>query len=281
MRGLVGVGVLLLTVIATSCASADEPYDPPSAPPSETSSGSTSVAAVEGTFDVGGHELYIRCQGSGSPTVVYLHGYIFDPSGGGSENAGEIPGLLEDQHQVCVYDRANVGQSETVEGPLTGSSSVADLDALLDAAGVDGPYLLVGASFGGLLAYTYAATYPDDVVGMVLLDPNLPGFDDGPFDWEATTEQLDQAVASREASKLEGEEPAIPVTLIGLEKPEVDFVSSAEEYAAIKEKILAAQQRFLDLFPDSELVIVDAPHYMEPVIPERIAEEVMAVADRA
>ncbi len=116
-----------------------------------------------------------------------------------------------------MYDRANVGRSDAVEGPLTGRSSIRDLDALLDAAEVDGPYLLVGGSFGGLLAYMYAATYPKDVVGMVLLDPNLPGYHDGPFDWESTTEQIDQTVASREASKLEGHEPDIPVTLIGLE----------------------------------------------------------------
>jgi pimeloyl-ACP methyl ester carboxylesterase len=280
MRRLVGAVVLLLTVVATSCASADDPSDRSSAPPTETASVSSSAGTVEGTFDVGGHELYIRCTGSGSPTVLYLHGYIFDPSGGGSENAGEIPGLLEDQHEVCVYDRANVGKSDTVEGPLTASSSVEDLDALLDAAGIEGPYLLIGASFGGLLAYSYAATYPDDVVGMVLLDPNLPGFDDGPFDWEATTEQLDQAVASRDASKLEGQEPAIPVTLIAPEKPEI-VVSSAEEYAATKARILAAQRRFLDRFPEGELVIVDAPHYMEPVIPDRIADEVIGVAGRA
>ena len=189
---------------------------------------------MDGTFDVGGHELYIRCTGSGSPTIVYLHGYIFDSSGGGSQNAGEIPGLLEEQHQVCVYDRANVGLSDAVEGPLTGSSSVNDLEALLEAANVEGPYLLVGASFGGLLAYMYAATYPEDVVGMVLLDSNLPGFDEGPFDWATTTEQLDQAAASREASKLEGQESDIPVTLIGLENPEGSFGSGAEQYADLK-----------------------------------------------
>ena len=62
--------------------------------------------------------------------------------------------------------------------------------------------------------------------------------------------------------------------------PVSPLFSSAEEYAATKAKILAAQRRFLDRFPEGELVIVDAPHYMEPVIPDRIAEEVMEVADR-
>ena len=194
--------------------------------------------------------------------------------------AGKVPDLLADRYQVCVYDRANVGRSDAVEGPLTGRSSIKDLDALLEAADVDGPHLLVGGSFGGLLAYMYAATYPKDVVGMVLLDPNLPGYHEGTFDWESTMEQIDQTAASREASKLEGNEPDIPVTLIGLEDPEGD-VTSAEQYEKLKKQVLQAQQRFLDNFPQGELVIVDAPHFMEPVIPDRIAEEIASVAARA
>jgi hypothetical protein len=73
---------------------------------------------IDGSFDVGGHKLYMRCQGTGSPTVVYLHGYIHDPSGGGSASAGTIPDLLATRNRVCVYDRANVGRSEPVAGPL-------------------------------------------------------------------------------------------------------------------------------------------------------------------
>jgi hypothetical protein len=64
----------------------------------------------------------------------------------------------------------------------------------------------------------------------------------------ATTEQIDQTAASREASKLEGHEPDIPVTLVGLENPEGD-VTSADQYQKLKEPILQAQQRFLDHFP--------------------------------
>ena len=280
MKGVARAGVSLLTLLSIACGSAE---DPPDAPAASDPASATPAAepTIEGSFDVGGHELYIRCVGSGSPTIVYLHGYIFDPAGGGSQNAGRVPDLLADRYQVCVYDRANVGRSDAVEGPLTGGSSIRDLDALLDAADVDGPYLLVGGSFGGLLAYMYAATYPKEVVGLVLLDPNLPGYHDEPFDWKPTTEQIDQMAVSREASKLEGHEPDIPVTLVGLEDPEVDFVSDAEQYQKLKEQIMQAQQRFLDHFPQGELVVVDAPHYMEPVIPDRIAEEIASVAERA
>jgi pimeloyl-ACP methyl ester carboxylesterase len=285
MERVVRTGVLLLTLLSVACGSADPPDAPAASDPgtsSETASASATPASeptIDGSFDVGGHELYIRCIGSGSPTIVYLHGYIFDPAGGGSQNAGRVPDLLADSYQVCVYDRANVGRSDSVEGPLTGRSSIRDLDALLDAANVDGPYVLVGGSFGGLLAYMYAATYPKEVVGLVLLDPNLPGYHDEPFDWGATTEQIDQMAASREASKLEGQEPDIPLTLIGLENPEGD-VTSADQYQKLKEQILQAQQRFLDHFPQGKLVIVDAPHFMEPVIPDRIAEEIASVTER-
>jgi pimeloyl-ACP methyl ester carboxylesterase len=56
----------------------------------------------------------------------------------------------------------------------TGESSVRDLHRLLEAAEVEPPYLLLGASFGGLIAHAYAATHPDEVVGMVLLDAGFP-----------------------------------------------------------------------------------------------------------
>jgi hypothetical protein len=91
----------------------------------------TGSTAVEGLFDVGGHQLYLKCEGSGSSTVVYLHGFIETPAGGGSQNAGLVPRLLQEHAQVCVYDRANVGHSGSLLGPLTGKASVTDLHRLL------------------------------------------------------------------------------------------------------------------------------------------------------
>ena len=289
MRG-VSIRLLVIAAVASSiagCSPGEAGGDtaaPALAEPSHTLGPGSNVVGVsvapslEGSFDVGGHQLYIRCVGTGSPTIVYLHGYIFDPSGGSGENAGTVPSLLEDRYRVCVYDRANVGRSQAVEGPLTGSSSIRDLQALLEAARIRGPLVLVGGSFGGLLAYMYATTYPQGVSGMVLLDPNLPGFHEPGFDWRSTTEQLDQSVASRQAEALLGSEPDIPVALITVEDPDVDFVASADEYDKLKAEIREAQERFLGRFSRSELVVVDAPHYMEPVIPDRIASEITEIA---
>ena len=57
---------------------------------------------IEGRFDVGDYKLYMRCEGSGSPTVVYFHGFIEEPAGGGARNAGEIPSMLRDKHRICA-----------------------------------------------------------------------------------------------------------------------------------------------------------------------------------
>jgi pimeloyl-ACP methyl ester carboxylesterase len=76
--------------------------------------------------------------------------------------------------RVCAYDRAGQGWSEDAPDRQDGVTAAADLHTLLDAAGEDGPYVLVGHSIGGNYAMTYAARYPEQVAGMVLLDATSP-----------------------------------------------------------------------------------------------------------
>jgi len=122
------------------------------------------------SIDVGGRTLHISCTGSGTPTVVLEPG-LGEP---GAMMAGWIqPGVAETT-RVCVYDRAGKGWSEQAEGPRDGLAIAADLHALLSAAGVPGPYVLVGHSSGGVYVQVYAARYPDEVAGMVLLDSQPP-----------------------------------------------------------------------------------------------------------
>jgi pimeloyl-ACP methyl ester carboxylesterase len=179
---------------------------------------------IEGRFDVGDYKLYMHCEGSGSPTVVYLHGFIEEPAGGGASNAGEIPSMLRDKHRICVYARANVGRSDDVPGLRTGKSSVTDLHRLLDAAGVEPPYILLGVSFGGLISHAYAATYPEEVVGMVLLDAQFPGLLELEHywpkeerlkyvDWSDAEEKIDQYDVNMYAQHA-GQVPDIPLTYL-------------------------------------------------------------------
>ena len=75
---------------------------------------------------------------------------------------------------MCVYDRAGRGWSDPADGPQDAARIAADLHTLLERAQVPGPYVLAGHSFGGLYVQTFAATYPDQVAGLVLLDSTAP-----------------------------------------------------------------------------------------------------------
>src|SRR5918993_324185 len=120
-------------------------------------------------IDVGGHRLHLHCTGSGSPTVV------LEPGGGASssDSAWIAPAVAGDT-TVCVYDRAGRGWSDPANGPQDGAHIAADLHTLLQRANIPGPYVLAGHSFGGLYVQSFAAQFPDQVTGMVLLDSTAP-----------------------------------------------------------------------------------------------------------
>lgn len=120
-------------------------------------------------IDVGGHSLHLSCTGAGSPTVV------LEPGGGEmSSNLGWIAPAVARDTRVCVYDRAGRGWSEPADTPQDGRQIATDLHRLRQRGHVPGPYVLAGHSFGGLYVLTFAARYPDEVAGMVLVDSTAP-----------------------------------------------------------------------------------------------------------
>jgi pimeloyl-ACP methyl ester carboxylesterase len=119
--------------------------------------------------DVGGHKLFIACAGTGSPTVV-LEGGL----GQGSDYFALIAPKIASTTRVCAYDRAGRGRSEPTTGPQDGAAIARDLHALLAASGNPGPYILAGHSAGGVYVLFFAAAYPDEVAGVVLLDAMSP-----------------------------------------------------------------------------------------------------------
>jgi len=126
-------------------------------------------------IDVGGHRLHLHCTGSGGPTVVL-------EAGGGemSSNFGWIAPAVARDTRVCVYDRAGRGWSEPADTVQDATHIVTDLHTLLHNGHVPGPYVLAGHSFGGLYALTFAARYPDEVAGMVLIDSTSPNWNAQP-----------------------------------------------------------------------------------------------------
>jgi alpha-beta hydrolase superfamily lysophospholipase len=150
--------ILILTFLLASCSGAGDNADSTTTPPPPATPAAAAAGELDAAFGVGGHKLHLRCEGTaspGSPTIVYLHGL-----GGDGSDVESINTQLASQTRVCTYDRLNVGRSDSDPGRHTGADSVRDLHALLEAAGVPGPYLLVGFSFGGLLAIMYAGTHP-------------------------------------------------------------------------------------------------------------------------
>lgn len=168
--------ILLVTAFAfAACApqstpeqAVEQPAD--TSPVPELTATSIAIPEISGAFEVNGHSLYIRCLGTGSPTIVLEAG-----EGGSDQGFDSTQRRLAKLTTTCAYDRANNGRSERgVSKPRTAQDVVEDLHGLLSAAEVSGPFLLVGHGAGGMFVQLYARTYPGEVVGVVAMNPVPP-----------------------------------------------------------------------------------------------------------
>jgi len=148
-------GAVLTVAAATAARSADQP-DP--------------ALAVYGhpqqLVDIGGRRLNLYCLGQGSPTVILVGGL-----GSSTFSWRKVHAELAKTTRVCAYDRAGYGYSDPGPLPRDMRHLADDLAALTKAARLRPPYVLVGASIGGMIARHYADTRLDQVGGMVLVDP--------------------------------------------------------------------------------------------------------------
>jgi len=139
---------------------------------------SASQSSVHGTYGQASHlvtvatnrRLNLICMGHGTPTVLFLSGL-----GSGAIDWRRVQPEIATVTRACSYDRAGYGYSDAAVGPSDAAGAVADLHALLYAAKLPRPVILVGHSLGGLYATLYAETYSDDVAGMVLVEPAFSG----------------------------------------------------------------------------------------------------------
>ena len=118
--------------------------------------------------NVNGYKMHIYCTGDGSPTIILDHA-----GGGSSMDWALIQPRLAEHTRVCAYDRAGYGWSDYNPAPRTLKQQVSELQGLLQAVHEQGPYILVGHSYGARVDRVFAATYPDEVAGIVLMDAGL------------------------------------------------------------------------------------------------------------
>jgi pimeloyl-ACP methyl ester carboxylesterase len=120
-------------------------------------------------FDVGGFKMHIDCAGEGSPAVILDSGL-----GDTYFSWRKVQPQVAKFTRVCSYDRAGLGYSDASSQPRTSKVIATELHALLQAAGIAPPYVLVGHSVGGFNVRLYSSLYPGDVAGMVLVDSSHP-----------------------------------------------------------------------------------------------------------
>ena len=197
-------------------------------------------------IDVGGHRLHLSCTGSGSPTVV------LEPGGGGMSSDLElVTQAVAGDTRVCVYDRAGRGWSEPADTPQDATQIATDLHTLLDRGQVPGPYVLAGHSFGGLYVLTFAARYPDEIAGMVLVDSTAPASkpsatprgDGGSYDLAGRISALLSSSARLGVGRLFGATAS-------------HAQSTVEEY--VRAAASSAQAASLDDFDDKPLFVLTA-----------------------
>lgn len=121
--------------------------------------------------DIGeGRRMNFFCIGEGAPVVVFEQG-----GEGNIANWKAVQPAISALTRTCFYDRAGFGYSEAPRDAVTALNVTDDLHALLEAERVEGPVVLVGHSIGGFYATVYASRFPDEVAGLVLVDPGFVG----------------------------------------------------------------------------------------------------------
>ena len=151
-----------LAALMTAAQALAQPAPPPDSPPWEAYGAPHLVGLPDG------RRMNLICMGEGSPVVIL-------ESGLGTHVSvwGLVQYKMARTTKVCAYERAGMGVSDEGHGPRDAAAVDSDLHALLHAAGLKGPYVVVGHSLGGYFTRLFADTHPQEVAGMVLVDPTI------------------------------------------------------------------------------------------------------------
>ncbi len=271
----------VLATVFMALVAACSSGDPNDTSPSPTVDAGSTGKKLDGVVNVEGNRgLYVRCTGSGSPTVFME---------GGDEDTSDSYRFAEEPvakvTRTCVYDRANVGQSDPREGPLGLEEYVGDMEVLFEKARIPGPYVLVGTSGGGYISAGYAVKHPDQVAGMVFVEVPPP-FENPPKEIVEYTdpsnpenfEQRDYLQMEKDAWAAKKEIGDIPVTIIS-NRPSKEEIAAAEfpeEKHGMRNNV-KAQKGWLVLSPRAKQVVVTTGHAVEEEDPQFVIDAILEV----
>ena len=244
--------------------------------------------------DIGGRRLHIAQSGAGAATVVF-------ESGLGEELAtwSDVQPQVARFARTVSYDRAGIGASDPSSQPTTVLGMAADLHALLHAAKIAPPYILVGHSLGGTLVQVFAHAYPAEVAGLVLVDPEAGRLLErlhahlSAADWDARQKALDEAMgqmppvvqaemnALTKNSKTEDEVlplPKVPVILLSGTKKNPEFPGNPLE----QDLKLELHNELLTKIPGAQHVFApDSRHYIQNDSPQLVIDAIQNVVRRS
>ena len=261
-------------------------------------SGALSITSLaqqpaEQRIDLGGYKLNVSEAGSGSPIVVFVSGM--------GEDLSTWHGVQSEASQfshTLSYDRAGLGKSDSSSAGKSVEHMTSELHALLAAAKVPSPYILVGHSLGGAIVELFAFTYPDETAGLVLVDPEDGRLLDRlqarmPADqWDARQKMLDQMLSQASpAQKAEIAEsrasgkalakalplPVVPTVLLTGTLKDPSFPGNPLE----QDLKLELQKELLATTPRAHHILVpNSRHYIQEDAPNLVIDAIRDVVNQ-
>lgn len=226
----------------------------------------------DATVVVDGQAYHLDISGTAGPTIVFEAGLGTD-----STTWKSIAGPVGTFARVVLYDRAGLGRSASValtNTPITAAGAVKTLHAVLAAADVRPPYLLVGHSLGGLYVQMFARTYPAEVAGVVLVDSaaaNAPSelktlarLEPGTV---AYREEMGVAESNRQVTA-GGPFPAVPLTVIAA-------TDHGPHFKTWEPTLMRLQQQLATISPHGSLVVAEGcGHDVQTDCPQIVIEAI-------
>lgn len=244
-------------------------------------------------IDIGGRSLFVVCEGEGTPTVVLEHGL-----GSTGTDWDEVQEALAEDTKVCFYSRAGMLFSGASEEPTrTAQDAADDLSLLIENAELEGPYVLVGHSFGGFVIRLYADQHLEEVVAMVLIDTShedqLERFEDrlSADAWAALSESLrsnaenmDLRASSDDMASV-GSLGDLPLLVIAAEAEVVDAENVGVPQAIVDEVNRVSnelgpdlQSELADLSTNSQLITAEGSgHYVHLDRPDVVIDAIRSL----